>query len=56
MKTVCCGWYADRAKTVKVHDAPLVLWDDGEPGPPTTTICPACREAFLALLPPKEPR
>jgi hypothetical protein len=54
VKTSCPGWWRDATRTVKVHAAPLILADDGEPGPPTTTICPACKEAFLAMLPKKE--
>ena len=54
MRYLCAGWFADRTKTVRVHDDVKVLREDEQPGMDSHGICYECRAAFLATLPKKE--
>lgn len=51
---VCSGWWADKEKTRRVHDAIVVLRAGDKRRTPSHGICARCKDAFIANLPTKE--
>ena len=50
----CPGWWRNKDKTERVHTEVIVVKRGALP--PSTTMCKACRDAFIAIanLPTKE--